>query len=295
MLALATGWLAPPAAVHADPADAVALVNGEKITEAQVTAELKARWGYQVREQLISALVVAQEAKKKNITVTEAEVDAAYAKSKKEIESRGRATGQSFTDWLLANEYTIPSFRNFLRVRLLLEKLVAPGLTVTDDDVSKYYEANQVQLTREKAVEIAFIAVKTKDEADKLHAKLAADPTAWDKAAKESNLDPYGRDNGGYFGFLREGDKAIQKAAFGLAKDGDISAAFEEPGQGWLLVKRLSYQEPGVPPLKSVEKDLHDQLLAQKTQAAAQQHLQALLVLADIKRLGDIQEPVPQP
>jgi foldase protein PrsA len=304
LLALAAGCLAAPAALRADPNDVVALVNGEKITEAQVAAELKARWGYQVREQLISAMVVDQEAKKEAITVSEAEIDDVFNQSKQEIDAQGRTNGQTFTDWLLQQEHTIASYRRTLRIRLELEKMVKglPEVQVSDEEVKDFYNKHLADLTREEAVEIAFIAVGTKDEADQLRADILANKTTWDQAAKDKNLDPWGRDvspdhPGGYFGFIKKGDQAIQKTAFALAKDGDISAPFEEPGKGWLLVKRLSYQTAGVPPFETVQKGLHDQLAAQKLQAAEQKRLQSLLELAqgNIQRLGDIKEPVPLP
>jgi parvulin-like peptidyl-prolyl isomerase len=302
MLALAAGWLAAPAALRADPTDPVALVNGEKVTEGQVIAELKARWGYQAREQLIAALVVEQAAKAKGVTVSEAEIDTAFAQAQQAINDQGRNSGQTFTDWLLAQEQTIPTYRRSLRLKLLLEKMVKadPNVQVSNDEVKNYYDMHKADLTREEAVEIAFIAVGTKQEADQLHADLLANKTTWDQAAKDKNLDPWGRDSspdhpGGYFGFIKNGDQPIQKAAFGLTKDGDLSAPFEEPDKGWLLVKRISYQTAGVPTFEVVQKGIHEQLAAQKLQAAAQKQMQALLVVAqgNIQRLGDIKEPVP--
>jgi foldase protein PrsA len=300
LLALAAGCLAAPAALRADPNDPVALVSGEKITEAQVIAELKSRWGFQVREELIRALVVEQEAKKKGITVSDAEVDTAYKQSELAINDQGRNNGQTFTDWLLGQELTIPSYRRSLRMRLLLEKMVKgdPDVQVTDDEVRKYYDANKAPLP--EAVEVAFIAVGTKEEADQMRADILANKTTWDQAAHDKNLDPWGRDSSpehpaGYLNFIQKGDQPIQKAAFALAKDGDISAPFQVPERGWQLVKRISYQAAGVPAFESVQKNLHDLLASQKLQAAAKQRLQSLLDInkGDIQRFGDLKEPVP--
>jgi foldase protein PrsA len=281
----------PLAPARADAGDTVAVVNGEKITEGQVVAELKARWGYEVREQLISALVVEQEAKKKGLVVTPDEVEAAYQQTKQDVTNRGRTTGQTFEDWLAQNEYTQASYRQFLRIRLLLEKMVKPDIKVTDDDVAKYYEQNKQALTREEAVEVAFIAVGTHEQADKLRADIVAGKITWEKAAKDFNLDPYGRDNGGYFGFIRNGDTNLQKAAFSLPRDNDISQPFEEKDRGWLIVKRLSHQAAGIPPYEQVEKQIRDQMIAALTQRAAQKRLQALLELAVISRQGDLKPP----
>ncbi len=291
LLALAAGLLIPSAPVRAD--EVVAIVNGEKIMESTVIAELKTRWGYQVREQLITALVVDQEAERKGLTVSEAEIDAALNQTKADIESRQRSTGQSFSSWLLQNQYTLASYRNFLRVRLLLEKMVKPDVKVTDEDVIRYYELSKQDLAREEAVEVAFIGVNTKEEADKIRQDLVLGKIKWEEAAKQYNLDPYGRDNAGYFGFIRKGDQNLQKAAFALTKDGDLSQPFEETQHGWIIVKRLSYQASGVPKFEEIEKDIRESLTIAATQRRAQKRLESLLELAgdSIQRLGDITEP----
>lgn len=292
LLMLAACVLMPLLSAQADPADTVAVVNGEKITEAQVVAELKARYGYAIREELITALVVEQEAKKKGITVTPAEVEAAYQQTEKEVTARARLTGQTFTDWLIQNEYTPASYRQSLRIRLLLEKMVKPDIKITDADVAKYYEQNKQSLAREEAVEIAFIAVGSKEQADQLRADIVAGKITWDKAAKEFNLDPYGRDNGGYFGFIRNGDAGLQKAAFSLPRDNDISQPFEEKDRGWLIVKRISHQAAGIPPFEEVEKTIREQMTTAAVQRAAQKRLGALLEIAVITRQGDLKPPV---
>ncbi len=292
LLALAACVLMPLVPAGADPADTVALVNGEKITEAQVVAELKARYGYAVREELITALVVEQEAKKKGITVTPAEVEAAYQQTEKEVMARARLTGQTFNDWLIQNEYTPASYRQSLRIRLLLEKMVKPDIKITDADVAKSYEQNKQALAREEAVEIAFIAVATKEQAEQLRADLLAGKITWDDAAKQYNLDPYGQNNGGYFGFIRNGDAGLQKAAFSLPRNNDISQPFEEKERGWLIVKRLSHQAAGIPPFEEVEKTIREQMTLAAIQRAAQKRLAALLEMAVISRQGDIKPPV---
>ena len=292
--ALAAVLLLRPVATRAD--EAVAIVNGEKIMESVVIAELKARWGFAVREQLITAAIVNQEAKKKGITVTEAEVDTALKTTKSDIESRYRATGQSFTEWLIANQYTLVSYRSFLRTRLLLEKMVKPEVKVTDDDVSKYYEATKNDLMREEAIEVAFIGMATKEEADKVRLDLIQGKLTWEEAAKQHNLDPYGRDNGGYFGFIRKGDQKLQVAAFALTRDGDLSQPFEDAPHGWIIVKRLSYQPPGMPKFEEIKDDIRESLTIAVTQRLAEQLLESLLIVnkGTIQRLGDIVAPVVQ-
>jgi foldase protein PrsA len=301
VLALAAGLAAAPAALRADPNDPVALVSGEKITEAQVVAELMSRWGYQVREELIRSLVVEQEAKKKGVMVTDAEIDTAYKQSELAINDQGRNTGHDFTDWLQQQSLTVATYRRTLRMRLLLEKMVKgdPDVAVTDEEVHKYYDANKTPLA--EGVEVAFIAVGTKEEADQIRADILANKTTWDQAAHDKNLDPWGRDSSpdhpaGYLGQIQKGEEPIQKAAFALAKDGDISEPFQvlQPQPSWQLVKRISYQPAGVPAFETVQKSIHDMLVAQKLGAAVQQRLQALLEYnkGDIQRLGDIKEPL---
>ncbi|HEY3397040.1 MAG TPA: SurA N-terminal domain-containing protein [Armatimonadota bacterium] len=291
-LAVALGVAPRPA--QADPTDVVATVNGDKVTEAQLAAALRDRYGFVVREQLIESLVIEQEAKKKNLTVTEAEIDDAFAKSKAQVEARLRQSGQTWEMWLASQDLTVTALRRRLREQILLEKMVKPSVTVTDDDVSKYYAANRQSFALEEAMEVGFIALATKEDADKLRASLVGGTVTWDKAAKDSNLDPYGRENGGYLGMIVKGDQPLQKVAFQLAADGDISQPFEEKSMepnSWILVKRISYQAAGTPPFEKVQDKIREMMTSARVAAAAQARLKALLEVADVKRLGDFKQP----
>jgi foldase protein PrsA len=272
-----------PVRSFAQGEDTVAVVNGDKITEAQLVAELESRYGYEVRDTLIMYLVIDQEAKKRGVTITDAEVDDAYAKAKANVEALGQGT---FEDGLASQGLTIAAYRGQLRSQLLLQKMVADK--VTDDQVKKAYQSLP---PLDEALRMSYINVATEDDATKLRADLVAGKLTWEQAAAQYNLDPYGRVKGTDLGWIPLAKIPADMLAV-LQKNGDISQPIQgnKPPAGggeWNLWRRDDYRPQGLPPFEQVEADLRHQLVV----GAAQDWLGALMETADIKRLGDYKKP----
>lgn len=268
----------------------VATVNGEEITEAELIAELEQRYGYPVRESLIEKLIVEQGAANKNLTCTEDEIDEAFEKAQEQINERARQTRESFEMWLVRQHLTRAALRDRLRMQILLEKMVKPEVVVTEEDVNKWYEQNAAQLEQSEAMKVSFIVFKTQEEAESAKGQIAADEITWEEAAKQYNLDPYGRENGGLLGYVPRGEKKFQQVAFELHEDGDISEPFQDE-MGWHLIRREEYRPSGIPRFEEVEDDIRQMLTASRLATAAQTRLQSLTDLADIKRFGEFTQP----
>ena len=80
-----------------------------------------------------------QEAKKKNIEVSQEEID----KSAKQIEESLKQQGQNLDTALAVQGMTRQDFLMQLRLRGLVEKLLADQIKVTDKEVSDYIEKNK--------------------------------------------------------------------------------------------------------------------------------------------------------
>jgi foldase protein PrsA len=279
-LLLAAALLGGPGLARPVRADdtVIADVNGEKITQTELLAELQSRFGYQVREVLIIGTVVDQEAKKKGLTVTDAEIDAAAEKDKADVASQGN--GMTFEQWLLQQDLTVAAYRGRLRNDLLLQKIVAPS--ITDDMVKQAYETLK---PLEEALKLSYISVATQEEAQKLRDDLVAGKLTWDQAAAKYNLDPHGQVHGTEYPFIAKTNinDAILQA---LQKDGDITAPLVYQGQ-WNLVRRDAYRPAGKPPFEQVQAELRQQLV----ENAARGRLGSLMDVADIKRFGDFKKP----
>lgn len=116
-----------------------ALVNGEPITRLAVLSELEKQGGKQTLSSLVNQALILQEAKKKNIQVSQGEIDA----ETKKIEDSLKSQGQSLDTALAVQGMTRQDLLMQLRLRALVEKLLADKTKVTDTEVADYIGKNK--------------------------------------------------------------------------------------------------------------------------------------------------------
>lgn len=116
-----------------------AMVNGEPVTRLQIISELEKQGGKQTLTSLINQVLILQEAKKKNVQVSQAEADAAT----KQIEDSLKAQGQSLDTALAMQGMTRQDLSMQLKLRTLVEKLLAEKVKVTDKEIADYIEKNK--------------------------------------------------------------------------------------------------------------------------------------------------------
>ncbi len=119
-----------------------ALVNGQPITRLEVIKELEKQGGKQTLSSLVNQILIFQEAKKKGIEVSQPEIDA----QAKIIEEDLKKQGQNLDSALLMQGLTKEDFLMQLKIRGLVEKLLADQIKVTDKEVADYIEANKETL-----------------------------------------------------------------------------------------------------------------------------------------------------
>jgi parvulin-like peptidyl-prolyl isomerase len=116
-----------------------ALVNGEPITRIQVISELEKQGGKQSLASLVNQALILQEAKKKNIQVSQSEIEA----SLKQIEDSLKGQGQNLDTALAAQGMTKQDLQEQLKLRNIVEKLLADKIKVTDKEITDYIEKNK--------------------------------------------------------------------------------------------------------------------------------------------------------
>ena len=122
-----------------------AYVNGEPISKMQVISELEKQNGKTVLNQLITEKLIQQEAKKRNITVTQADIN----KELKTVEASLSSQGMSIDQALQAQGMTRKQLEDQVRIQLLVQKMVKTP-TVSDNEVQAYITQNQDQITPEQ-------------------------------------------------------------------------------------------------------------------------------------------------
>lgn len=121
-----------------------ATVNDEQISRLELLMELEKSDGQRVLQTLITEKLIAQEAKNKNITVSEEEIDAEVEK----IEESVKAQGQELDALLAIQNFTRQQLKEQLENQVLLQKMVnAEEINITDEEVDKYITDNQESFT----------------------------------------------------------------------------------------------------------------------------------------------------
>jgi len=225
----------------------VAKVNNENITQSQLNEELNKQYGYEALQNLINQVLVLQEAKKKNITVNEKEIE-------EEIYKTALNMGgiEKLKDQLKARKVNFNDYKQKVKLDLLLRKLVVSELS--EDELRVFYDNIKGSLPM---VEVSFIMVPDKDLANSIVDNLKRG-ASFEKLSETYSQDPLTRDTKGYAGFLLKGDisnasptfKALDEAIFKAPKKGDIIGPIEinyKSQKLYYIVKYInvlqSYQE----------------------------------------------------
>ena len=225
----------------------VAKVNNENITQSQLNEELNKQYGFETLQNLINQVLVLQEAKKKNITVNEKEIE-------EEIYKTALNMGgiEKLKDQLKARNVNFNDYKQKVKLDLLLRKLVVSELS--EDELRVFYDNIKGSLPM---VEVSFIMVPDKDLANSIIDNLKRG-ASFEKISETYSQDPLTKDTKGYAGFLLRGDisnasptfKALDEAIFKAPKKGDIIGPIEINYKGqklYYIVKYInvlqSYQE----------------------------------------------------
>ncbi|MEY8763192.1 MULTISPECIES: peptidylprolyl isomerase [Clostridium] len=285
----------------------VAVVNGEKITRGdldknpntmQLISQAKQQYGEdyakndeavsviknqkgQILDSMITMKVIEQKAKELKLLPDEnklkSEMNSQIAQIKKQ--QFGNNTEQ-FDAALKAQGFTESSFKDMYLSQLKaqqIEQKVSDSLTknvkVTDKQIEDYYKANQDKFTEQTdKMHLAHILVKTKDEAEKVKARLDKGED-FAKVAKEVSEDTNTKSKGGDLGTISYDDsqydaqfmagaKALKKGAI----SGPVKSSF-----GYHIIKCIDKQEYPVKPLSKVKDQIKKQLEDnQKTKLVSQ-------------------------
>ena len=263
------------------PADAVAVVDGAPVTKASLDALLvRAKKSYTTQKrafpkagtaeyqalqtQAVAFLVQRAEYDKQagelKITVTDKELQARIDQVKKQY-FKGN---QVLLDKRLKEQgYTADSFQADIRAQVLSEKIydevTKKGATVTDAQVTKYYNENKAQYNVAESRDVRHILVKTKPEADKIYVQIKAGGD-FAALAKKYSLDPGSKANGGKLTITRGQTVApFDKAAF-LLTTNQVSRPVKTQF-GYHVIQPVSAVRPAkTTPLKDVTAQIKAQL-----------------------------------
>lgn len=161
-------------------------VNGEEIPIEEVRDRAIMTYGPYVLQDLVVERLLLQEAKRRGVSVSDAEVD---AKVKAIREEQGLNSDEAFARYLRVKQTTLEAFRTSVRAYVYIEKLFAGQVFVSDDEAATFYNQNRtlyhtpetvtyrwVMLDSEAAAQQALVTLRTGRDFASLAKELTPDP-----------------------------------------------------------------------------------------------------------------------
>lgn len=238
----------------------VASVGGEKIKEAELNDTLVKNYGAETVNQLITDKIVELEADKEGIKVTDKEIQ-------KEIDILAESYGgeETLKEQLKASGSSLADLKQDIVVYLHTKKLVEPRITVTDDEISAYFEQNKDQFAQEGQVEASHILVEDKKTAEKVEKELAAGGDFAELATKYST-DAGTKEKGGSLGYFGKGSmvEEFEDVAFNMSVN-EISEPVKTE-YGYHIIKVTGEKKAKKANLEDSKSEIKEALLNNKLQ-----------------------------
>ncbi len=198
--------------------DVVAKVGSESITKGDLYSTLVDQYGDGALDTLIAEKIVKLESEKKDLTVKDSEIE-------KELESiKGSYDSEeAFNDALTSSGANLDSVRENIKVFLLTEKLLKDRVTISDDQIKEYFEANKDSFAQAEQVQASHILVNEEKTAEEVKKKLD-DGGDFAELAKEYSTDTSNAESGGELGYFGKGEMVTEfdDKAFSMKK-GELS------------------------------------------------------------------------
>jgi peptidyl-prolyl cis-trans isomerase SurA len=217
-----------------------------------------------------------------------------HAESMEDLEKAAQSQGISFEDFK-------QNMKNNILTQRVIGQEVGGHVTVTSQDIQKYYDEHKTELERPEQVRLSEILISTQatpavkndkgetqlpetpspelvsqaeDKANQVYAMLQKGDK-FDAVAKQYSNGPTAA-AGGDLEYFKRGtlSKELENQVFNL-KVGDYTQPVRT-NQGFVILKVTEHQSGGVPTLKEVETQIQEQLYVVKLQPALRDYLMKL-------------------
>src|SRR6267142_1274421 len=180
-------------------------------------------------------------------------------------------------------------FKNNIRSTLLTQRVISSEvgshINISDDEVSKYYEAHKAEFIRPEQVALREIVVNTEGK------KPEELPDLKKKAETALKRVQDGEDFGEIAKRLSDGSTKSQGGFLGIYKRGELSKELEdkvfkmkrneltdvmETKQGYLVLQVLEHYDEGIQSLSKVKGRIMDELYSARMEPAMREYLKTL-------------------
>ncbi|MFD1738111.1 peptidylprolyl isomerase [Bacillus salitolerans] len=257
--------------------DVVASVDGNSITKEELYNRMAQQYGAQTLDAIITDKVIQIEADKNDIEISVEEIE---NEMQTIISSYG---GEDlFNEALKTSGVTIDDVKNDVEVYLKTEKMLAPRISITDEDITTYFNENKDLFREEEQVKASHILVENESLANELREKIMAGEE-FAEIAREYSTDSSNADQGGDLGYFAKGVMApeFEEVAFSLHVD-ELSQPVETE-YGFHLIKVDDKLEAKEASLEEHKDDIKETLYNQKLSSEYSIWLEEIIGKYEIK------------
>jgi len=265
-----------------------AVVNGVEITRLEVAESCLKMFGEIVLAERISIEILEQECKKRNITVTDADINAEI-RDRASKEMKNSPDGSHVREWMELQarnqQTTVEAFRNnTMRPLVMLKQLAKNNVKLTEEDIQKGFEANYGPRVRCLAIFFNNMrqALQVWDQVRKMQNQENIDDLAvkeyfGDLAAKYSVHGPSKALRGEIKPIQKYGGMPLlEQKAFAL-QPGEISEVIQLGNEEYVILFSLGHTTPVVKNIADVRDLLMEDIYEKKLRLAMQGYLEDLL------------------
>ncbi|MBS3943134.1 MAG: peptidylprolyl isomerase [Dethiobacter sp.] len=259
-----------------DPA--VATVNGEKITKSELYAAMYTQVGEEALDNLITRLLIVQEGTRLGLSVTEAEIDDDIQKI---IQESFAGMEDQFQQALEQYGVSLETVRSDIRVNLMARKIAEQQVSLSDQQLEEYFNANQSEFNIPDEAEARHILVDSMEEANEI-IDLLNQGSDFAGLAKERSQDPGSKDQGGNLGFFKPGVMVpeFDEAVFSM-EIGQISEPVETM-HGFHIIELLDKKSGRVVTFAEVKEAVRESMTEQQVSRLMQELFARLREEAEI-------------
>jgi foldase protein PrsA len=195
--------------------ETVAKINGEAISKDDLYSEMVDQYGAATIDKIIGDKIVAAEAKKQKINITNSILN-------KEVEKLKASYGgeEAFKQALESNNTTLAFLKQDLKNYLTIKQLLEPQIEITEEEMKTYFDENKDSFAEAEQIKASHILVPDEKTANEVKQKLN-DGGDFAELAKDYSTDDSTKDSGGDLGYFAKGTMVseFEDVAFGLAVD----------------------------------------------------------------------------
>lgn len=232
---------------------AVATVDGEKITKEELYDKMASQYGSSILDTLIANKLVELEAKKEGVKLTDAEITEELDAF---IESYGGE--DAFNSALEYSGLTLDDFKTDLKNSMIIEKLIAPQVEITEEDMQTYFDENKEEFNQTEQVRASHILVEDEATAQEVLKKINAGED-FAELAKEYSTDS-SAENGGDLGFFGTGQMVEEFEEAAWALDIDEVSDIVKSEHGYHIIKKTDYKEAVEAKFEDHKDEIEDRL-----------------------------------